>query len=265
MLRSRLWGILITLCLHLTLMIPFQSLTPSLDVIPRRRSLQQPQRWKLLWKKDQSEKSEMKGQINSLAQLKPRNNVPSFYKSTGSNQPNILDKVYQQIDQNLNYPALFIQEEIQGMVNVTIFFSKDGHYLEGQTRYSSNSNFLKVHVARCFRKSFHVNSLALKKILVEQKIKSLNALFIFHLSTGLPPKVGNISNEKMVFSRHAYGGSKGIDKFNKKFFKTLGAITNILSLLELRPEGWRSDKERVKRMLRQYQWQNYKNDSAWNQ
>jgi hypothetical protein len=82
---------------------------------------------------------------------------------TGSNNSeNSLEKksnsvtnyIYDYIAMNIQYPKIFREKKIEGIVKVFLVFGKDGHYLQDQMILNSASGYLKVLVGRTLNTIF---------------------------------------------------------------------------------------------------------------
>jgi hypothetical protein len=88
--------------------------------------------------------------------------------------------IFKEIDENLYFPTEFIDNKITGSVDTTIWFSGDGAFLENETQFLADSNYLKVLVAKTLRKSF-ANPIPESKLLAHEKF-SAHCHFLFEIT-----------------------------------------------------------------------------------
>ncbi len=66
----------------------------------------------------------------------------------------ILSHFHEYIDEALTFPREFIENDIQGRVQATLYFDEKGNYQKEKSRISGNSNYLTVWTKKFFRRIF---------------------------------------------------------------------------------------------------------------
>ena len=168
-------------------------------------------------------------------------------------------EVFSKIDERLNYPRELMIHNQQGIVNVRIFFDQKGNYQEKNSKFETNNNYLKVHVARILRAA--LKSPRKPNQYTQGSVYTAKATFYFHLSTGLDPEGENtVTSDKLSFYRHGYGGDTIYDKIHQN----APSLPNLLATLyKHRPKFLKSERTLVKEYLNGKIFEDYKNDPAW--
>ncbi len=158
---------------------------------------------------------------------------------------------YNQINQYLSYPKEFVKFNIEGLAFVKVYYNKKG--LKRLT-IKSNNPFVRSYTSKIIESSI-TNSFLKKN--ARNKIEYAEMIFHFELTTDLSKKP-ILNNKQLYFYRKEYGGDSGLEKITKTTIKTLSLLSNIVQLLNYRPDILRTDSELIKRMLKEKEWGNLK-------
>jgi hypothetical protein len=174
----------------------------------------------------------------------------SRYTKGDLSQFSVMNEVFSKLENNVEYPSFLKELKRTGIVKATIYFNKNGKYLETNTAFSGPS-FLKVNIAKALRNSFKTNLLSISK---NSKGLYFDCYFDFRLITNkYEAKKSELLSDYLYFYRSGYGGERGVDYINKSLTSTL----NIFSLLTLIPDT-KNQKQALMRKVEEY-----KRDSAW--
>lgn len=211
---------------------------------------------KIIFKSRSKEKNKLTHEyrnikLNDLAySLSNTSAINSGYQKAIASKSSEMSEVYNKIKDNLAYPQFIKKLNISGVIKASLYFNKNGKYLENVSRFDGN-NFLKVTVSRSIRKSFQYKLLSKKQ---NGKGLYVECFFDFRLVTDSHETIkSKLYSNYLYFYKSGYGGERGIDYFNK----TVSSISNIFSLLKYLPSS-KKNKQIGKRKV-----EDYKRDPAW--
>ena len=167
--------------------------------------------------------------------------------------------LWSKVSEALSYPEEFSAIKIKGKVIAKIYLNEEGLFVEKHSRFKCENPFLCVHVRRLLRKA-----LKYPIKLVTRQRGYYKAIFDFHLASRPLSKRELTLRESVrdakYFYEHQYGEGSDYDKVAIPFFKALGSIQNIFSLIEQIPSIKEHKKAKVKKLL-----ESYREDRYWMQ
>lgn len=101
-----------------------------------------------------------------------------------------LKQLHHYIDQSLSYPKEFIENDIAGRVEGTLYFGEDGHLILQKSLLKSNSNFIGLWARRHLRKLFE-NGLPFKA-----EKRPFRVAILIELEQGSPFVLGGFSKDQ---------------------------------------------------------------------
>lgn len=207
--------------------------------------------------KNNSKKLRRKGfGLSSLSLANVDLSNSSKVNENSSSTSSAANSLWFKVSEALSYPDEFSAIKIKGKVIAKIYLNEEGLFIEKLSRFKCENPFLCIHVRRLLRKALgHPIRLA------KGQRGYYRAIFDFHLASRPLSKreltlKENVSDAK-YFYQYQYGEGSGYDKVAIPFFKALGSIQNIFSLIEEIPSIKAHKKSRVKKLIKSYREDRY--------
>lgn len=141
-------------------------------------------------------------------------------------------KIYNQINNSLNYPQYFKECEISGVVNTRLYFNSRGRYIASNSKYNSNSRYLRYHVLKTIENLYENKKVDVKDVTV------IDASFIFDLYAD-----PNYQYEQNITNIFIFYRSINREQINVLMS---GGVFNILGIYEIASRNSRRKKAQIK-------------------